>query len=642
MATSLNFTSAGNYNVAPFTISGTPVSLIKGNFDSDQIPDLAVVYSDNSISLLYGNSDFNTTFSATLPLYGGIPTSVTAGNFSGDQILDLAVVFNDGYNNFLSLLPGNGDGTFHTAFNPPVFLAGTPISVTAGDFSGDQLLDLLVLNTDNSFSLFEGDGNGGLTPVSLSFTQPGTPVSVTAGDFNGDQLLDVAVLNSNNSVSVFLDDGDYNFDNNFTLTQSGSLTSVVTGDFDGDGKDDLAIANIDASTVSVLLGNGDGTFGTANDFNVEFAPVSITAEDFNGDGKDDIAVVNSSGDKVSVLLAELAPTVGSGELLSYNNDIFQIGGDEFTKVKIKIQIKGRSSKLVNELGIFNVDDDNGTIDGIAPGAAGYEEAAKARATSIFSVISNNPTGFSSDSLSRILEYDAGTQLRFFLKTSTSIVFSSTTTQQITSLGEGGFSIGWKDGSRGESLFDDLVIGIQTTDEDLPIGIGLQGKYQGEAIDLRDFGQDTLINGSFSIYREASYNNYVGFYKVTDADGGIDIDGNGTADILPGQAGYVQAAINSRVAGIGLSVGNQGAGNSQGSFTGGGIYVPFLIINSGIDALLDNNSGNDPTVYFTFLGANSDNTQHVRLLGDNTFGFEDLVSGGDADYNDFVVKINLTA
>ncbi|MCC5641291.1 DUF4114 domain-containing protein [Nostoc sp. CHAB 5844] len=41
-----------------------------------------------------------------------------------------------------------------------------------------------------------------------------------------------------------------------------------------------------------------------------------------------------------------------------------------------------------------------------------------------------------------------------------------------------------------------------------------------------------------------------------------------------------------------------------------------------------------------MGANSDNAQHVRILGDNTFGFEDLV-GGDNDFNDVIVKVSLT-
>jgi hypothetical protein len=40
-------------------------------------------------------------------------------------------------------------------------------------------------------------------------------------------------------------------------------------------------------------------------------------------------------------------------------------------------------------------------------------------------------------------------------------------------------------------------------------------------------------------------------------------------------------------------------------------------------------------YFNYLGANPDQIDHFRLLGNNTFGFEDMYGGGDRDFNDGV-------
>lgn len=49
----------------------------------------------------------------------------------------------------------------------------------------------------------------------------------------------------------------------------------------------------------------------------------------------------------------------------------------------------------------------------------------------------------------------------------------------------------------------------------------------------------------------------------------------------------------------------------------------------------------PTAAYTaFVLGNADKADHIRLLGDNTFGFEDLANGGDKDYNDIIVKVNL--
>ncbi|MDZ8140451.1 MAG: DUF4347 domain-containing protein [Nostoc sp. DedQUE04] len=434
------------------------------------------------------------------------------------------------------------------------------------------------------------------------------------------------------------------FDTIGLIVAENSPTNTAIGTFSGVDPDPE-----DTITYSLVSGTGS----TDNDsFTINGNQLLINASpDFEAKSSYSIRVritdqTNLSYEKAFTIkitdVNETPPTpVVDIKLINSINDIFEIDASEFTKVNIKIKIKGHSSKLVNEIGVFSVDDSLGTIDGIAPDAAGYQEKALSRAKIIFSVLANNPTGFNPEDLSRILDLQGGTQLRFYLKSQGNIIFSDTTTQKITSENEGGFTLGWKDGSRGDSVFDDLQVNIQQTDEQLPIGTSLQGKSEGEALDLRNFATDSLISGTFIVNREASYNNFVGFYKVTDTDGGIDTNGDGTADILPGQAGYVQAAINERVSDIALSVGNQGTGNYNGNFQGGSIYVPFLIVDSGVNALLDSNSSNDPTVYFTFLGANADKTQHVKMLGDNIFGFEDLSGGGDKDYNDVIVKINLT-
>ncbi|MBD2298066.1 VCBS repeat-containing protein [Nostoc sp. FACHB-190] len=533
------------------------------------------------------------------------------------------------------MLLNNKSGGFSSAITSSV--GNYAYSIKIGDFNNDGKDDIAAAGSSGGLSTLLGNGSGSfgsLRTFSYSEIGYGNPA---LGDFNRDGYLDVASPDRNR-ILVQLGNSSGSFGTASDYSVGGAVSDVAVGDFNDDGILDLVSTQPNNNTVSVLLGDGSGSFGTVTNLAVGDYPYRLKVGDFNNDGKDDIFTQNDNG-TISVLLNN---TIIQGNFTNPNDDIFEIGGSELTKVKIKIQIKGRSTALLNELGVFNVDDDEGKIEGILPGAAGYQEKALARAKTIFSVLNNNPTGFAPENLSRILEFEGGTQLRFYLKSQGSIIFSSTTTQQITSSSEGGFSIGWKDGSRGNSVFDDLQITIQETDEDLPIGIGLQGKSEGEAIDLREYSGDSLIAGTFSVYREASYNNYVGFYKVVDESGGIDTNGDGTADVLVGDAGYLQAAINQRVTGIGLSVGNQSTGNSESNFTGGGIYVPFLVINGGIDALLDSNTSNDPTVFFTFLGANSDKTQHVRILGDNTFGFEDLVGGGDNDFNDVIVKINLTA
>jgi hypothetical protein len=180
--------------------------------------------------------------------------------------------------------------------------------------------------------------------------------------------------------------------------------------------------------------------------------------------------------------------------------------------------------------------------------------------------------------------------------------------------------------------------IKSTNDLLPLGTNLQGKQQGEVLDLRNITQD--IKANFTVNREAAFNNFVGFYKVADENGGIDADGNGTVDFRPGDSGYAQAAMKGRVAGIDLGVDNQGTATFiDKTLTGGSIFAPFILTNGRtVDQVLN---GQVDQAYFAYLGANADKVDHIRLLGNNVFGFEDLVGGGDNDFNDVIVRAALT-
>ncbi|MEH2042950.1 DUF4114 domain-containing protein, partial [Nostoc sp.] len=336
-------------------------------------------------------------------------------------------------------------------------------------------------------------------------------------------------------------------------------------------------------------------------------------------------------------------------LMKNTNDIFTIQGKgNSDKATLSVKLTGQSSKYIYELGVFAVDDEQGKIQGIATSDAGYTEAALKRSKVILSSLTNYPVGFNTN-LASLEEFNSGQQLRFYLVRDsttdsilagqaafTDVLVSDPTNVKIASLGNNSFSLSWKASNGSE--FQDLMLTIQATDEDLPLGAAFQGKQQGELLDFRGVTQQ--IKADFVVNREAAYDNFVGFYQVADENGGIDTNGDGTADILVGQAGYAEAAIRGRVAGIDLMVNNQGSASYSGNLEPDSLFAPFIIVNGKPDAILDVDANNNPAVYFAFLGANSDKTDHIRLLENNTFGFEDLAKGGDRDFNDMIVHINL--
>ena len=83
---------------------------------------------------------------------------------------------------------------------------------------------------------------------------------------------------------------------------------------------------------------------------------------------------------------------------------------------------------------------------------------------------------------------------------------------------------------------------------------------------------------------------------------------------------------------GLQVNGGATGTNTFNLNGSG-YTNGDVVN--VNA---NPHGNN----FTYLEANSDGVDHIRLLGNNIFGFEDLPSGGDRDFNDIIVKVTLKA
>ncbi|MEQ9671217.1 DUF4114 domain-containing protein [Coleofasciculus sp. G2-EDA-02] len=323
-----------------------------------------------------------------------------------------------------------------------------------------------------------------------------------------------------------------------------------------------------------------------------------------------------------------------------SENVFLVAADS-DAVQLQFDLTGRDTNWVNEIGIFLVDNESGYINGIAPGEAGYLQAALSQSQVIFSVLPGHQ--FPDLSLTRQFGVDGGQEFGFYLvrNSTTDTVKSKLATGgspdnvflgltsangdqfnriQVSELGNNRYNLAWEDGEDWD--FKDLVFNVQLTKTEPRFGTQLQGGQEGEIIDLRD--QVTgMIPAQFGVNSEADYDNSFGFYIIDDPNGRI-------GNLRPGDPGYAEAAVRQRL-------------DTNAGLPAGTLLAPFIIADGTAEEFLAENplnqSDQDVMAYFAFIGANPDGVDHVRLLGDNTIGFEDEWNGGDLDYNDLVIQVN---
>jgi hypothetical protein len=240
--------------------------------------------------------------SEVLPAGAG-SQQVVAGDFNHDGNIDLAVTDEPG----VSVMLGNGDGTFQAPVSYKVKANNGAQSVALGDMNNDGNLDLVVTTIDAnpSVQIFLGNGDGTFQAPKVTTIALDHPTSIAIADFNGDGNLDVVIGTWDNVVGVFLGDGKGNLQTEvkYPLIGGGHAGVIAVGDINNDGKLDLVVND---NHINFLLGNGNGTFQAATDINTGAGDLALY--DVNGDGSLDL--VFTEGEGLGVMLNQGDGTFG--------------------------------------------------------------------------------------------------------------------------------------------------------------------------------------------------------------------------------------------------------------------------------------------------------------------------------------------
>ena len=149
----------------------------------------------------------------------------------------------------------------------------------------------------------------------------------------------------------------------------------------------------------------------------------------------------------------------------------------------------------------------------------------------------------------------------------------------------------------------------------------------------DFSSNALAGRSvvadWSLVREADYSPVFSLYKVLNLDGAV-LDPLTGSVVNPGDTDYKNAANRNRINQLtGLTVGNLQSSGGRVNLNESSLLAPMAVVTT----------IQSEETYFGFAAANRDLISHFRRLGDNVFGMEDLLGGGDLDYDDHIFALN---
>jgi type II secretory pathway component GspD/PulD (secretin) len=327
--------------------AGSPVAIATGSVNSltDSFPDLVVASQiNNSVIVLLGNGDgtFTNPRQAASYVVGNQPSGIVLGTFNTNTDGNLDFVVPNFADNTYSVFLGNGNGAFTQVSGSPFHLPSGqtgPIAITSADFNGDGKPDLAIVNeSSNNVTVLEGNGDGTFTPFPNSPLPVGNfPVAISSGTLEGSTGPALAIANQNdNTVSVYLGNGDGTFlaASQSPLALGSAPSDIVIADLANTGAGGIAVTSRASGTVTAFAAEGNGLFSQVLSAAAGTNPGPILVESFTGNSYPDVAIADDITGSDGIVLLFVSP---ASYVLGAASGQTAYPGSEYQDIGLKIK-----------------------------------------------------------------------------------------------------------------------------------------------------------------------------------------------------------------------------------------------------------------------------------------------------------------
>jgi hypothetical protein len=241
-----------------------PHAVVAADFNSDGHPDVATdSWGNNQIELLLGDGSGRLLSPGTFFPTGRRPYErLRSADFNRDGHPDIVTTDLDA--GTVSILLGDGRGRFTNASGSPFPAGAKPWEVALADINGDGNTDLVLIPyqrdiagpAQNIVTVLRGDGHGSFHPMSsppLDLAACRGPNSVAAGDLTGTGRTTIAVACAESKTLMLY---DRSANGSFTASSmpiAGGWGSVAIARLTADPRAALITANNDNATITLYF-----------------------------------------------------------------------------------------------------------------------------------------------------------------------------------------------------------------------------------------------------------------------------------------------------------------------------------------------------------------------------------------------------